>query len=91
MCVLHRCDNPSCVRPTHLFLGTKIDNNLDCRLKGRLPVGEKHYRASITEETVKKMRSMFKRGRRVCEIADLFKLERRNAWQIIHRLRWKHI
>ena len=35
MCVLHRCDNPKCVRPDHLFLGTVADNNADRHAKGR--------------------------------------------------------
>jgi len=42
LCVLHRCDVRLCVNPEHFFLGTKFDNNVDMRLKGRDSRGEKH-------------------------------------------------
>ena len=40
--VLHKCDNPPCVRPDHLFLGTPIDNMLDAKAKGRLNSTKSH-------------------------------------------------
>ena len=50
--VCHTCDNPACVRPDHLFLGTNEENHLDKIAKGRarVPAGEKHWRAVLTEE-----------------------------------------
>ena len=38
-CVLHRCDNPPCCNPAHLFLGSRADNNADMLAKGRKKVG----------------------------------------------------
>lgn len=43
MLVCHHCDNPTCVRPDHLFLGTPLDNRTDCIRKGRNPTGDQHW------------------------------------------------
>jgi DNA-binding transcriptional regulator YiaG len=55
--VLHRCDNPPCVRPDHLFLGTLSDNTQDCLAKGRWKAnpraGSRCHLAKLDEEKVK--------------------------------------
>ncbi len=61
MKVLHRCDNPPCCNPEHLFLGTLSDNIQDCIAKGRYytHLGEKHPRAKLTSSQVKEIRKAF--------------------------------
>lgn len=58
LCVLHHCDNPGCVNPSHLFLGTRADNAIDRDKKGRLsPIrGERNGRAKLTEKEVRAIR-----------------------------------
>ena len=57
--VLHSCDNPPCVRPDHLFLGTQLDNIADREAKGRggAAHGEHHGRAKLTEAQVRQIRA----------------------------------
>jgi hypothetical protein len=65
--VCHRCDNPPCVRPSHLFVGTQKDNIQDCKAKGRMNPykrhGEKNPRARLTREQVAEIRKLYVIGR----------------------------
>lgn len=57
--VCHRCDNPPCCNPAHLFLGTAVENVNDCIAKGRgnRAAGERHRSAKLTPEQVRQIRA----------------------------------
>jgi len=92
--VLHKCDNPSCVRPSHLFLGTQKDNMRDMVLKGRTvnQRGENNRRAKLTEDKVRKIRELYaKRTVNQKVLAKLFNISYQHISNIVNKKRWKHI
>lgn len=84
--VLHRCDNPPCVNPAHLFLGTNHDNVIDRHTKGRsknLDRGERHPKAKLTSALVAEMRSLRTAGWTQIRLAQYFGVSRGNVSKIV--------
>lgn len=82
MCVLHKCDNPPCINPQHLFLGTRGDNNTDRCRKGR------NGNCKLTEEDIKEIRSM---NGTYQEISDHFDMSIGQIWRIKNGESWRHV
>jgi len=92
--VLHHCDNPPCVRPDHLFLGTNLDNTRDKMMKNRhrCPKGSAHGCAKLTEAKVRQIRRLYEHQEGTMQsLADRFKISIGNIHGIIRRYRWKHV
>lgn len=92
MYVCHHCDNPRCVNPNHLFLGTTQDNTRDKTIKGRQTKGEEFWSSKLTEQDILDIRNMpyGNRGdnKRIQLKYNISGVQVRN---IINRKHWKHI
>lgn len=93
MRILHRCDNPPCVNPDHLFVGTQADNVRDMVAKGRnvcVPMpGEKNPQAKLTREQVDLIREMYvPRVVTLRRLADKFGVSEATIHGIVTGKKW---
>lgn len=107
LCVLHNCpsgDNPACVNPSHLFLGTKAENNQDTINKGRYnharhnsesksryERGASHHGAVLTDDIVRNIRSRRDAGESFGLLSKHFGLSVGHVFRIVTRKAWKHV
>ncbi len=89
--VCHHCDNPPCIRPDHLFLGSNSDNQRDASRKGRKPHGEQHPRARLSEQDVLVAFSARRAGIRQATIARFFGVDHETIGSIFRGQNWSHI
>jgi hypothetical protein len=107
MLVCHHCDNPRCVNPDHLFLGTHQDNMDDCGRKGRRRPsagsgwrllrpeqrlrGERIARAKLTPEKVKEIRRRYAAGETLSSLGREFGLSHQGIRSVVLRKTWGHV
>jgi hypothetical protein len=97
--VCHHCDNPPCIRPDHLFIGTAAENIADRDRKGRdrwrLPEfqtrGENHPISKLTDESVRESRALSRSGVSVTELARKFDVSWNTMKKVICRTTWRHV
>ena len=88
--VRHKCDNPPCVNPAHLELGTQADNINDAVKRGRISFGESRKHSKLTELQVLEIRELVK-SRDVASIALEYGVSATNVRSIVKRKTWRHI
>ena len=91
LCVCHTCDNPPCVRPSHLWLGTKAENIKDAAAKGRMLggsvhlTGELHGQHKLSDIEVARMRTIYGQGgHSYRELARMFEVSMTQTARIIN-------
>lgn len=92
--VCHKCDNPKCFNPDHLFIGTQRDNFNDmCNKKRRnIVFGSNHGNTLLTEENILEIRKLWKEEK-LCQrkIAKKFYISQSTTCAIINRKTWSHL
>ena len=91
--VCHKCDNPSCVNPDHLFLGTPQDNMTDKVKKSRQSnlIGSYNPNHKLIEEDIIEIKNLLLSGMKQKEIAQKYNVDRMTIYYIKYNKTWKHI
>jgi hypothetical protein len=92
MFALHRCDNPPCLRPEHLFLGDAAANVADRDAKGRQARGSRTHTAKLTTEDVLAIRRLYEPRQGTYRVlAELFGVSERTVRDVVNRVTWRHL
>lgn len=86
--VCHRCDNPACVNPAHLFVAPPQVNVADMVKKRRVARGEAHSQAKLTWSVVREIRKRSREGETAASIARDLQVDHSATCKIIRRLLW---
>lgn len=89
--VLHSCDNPACVNPAHMRLGTHEDNMNDKIVRSRVPAGESHYHSKATKEQVIEIMRLFSEGKTGKEITDITGLSKGIVYNVKYGKAWSDV
>jgi len=93
LCKLHKCDNPRCINPDHLFTGTVADNNWDRSRKGRnrYQQGERGTKSKLKSNQVTEIRRLCSAGAKQNSVAEQYGVNIRTIWALLTRRTWRDV
>jgi hypothetical protein len=95
LCVCHTCDNPKCVNPEHLFLGTQADNMRDKSRKGRssgkIMLNEENPASKLTQNNVREIRIMRENGETLEVIAKRYNVAIATIHRVLSGITWSNV
>ena len=89
LCVCHTCDNPACVRPDHLFLGTHAENMADGSAKNRIHPGDKDGQAKLNPKQVSVCRHALRLGLTQAFLGECFGVDQSTISDVATGQSWK--
>lgn len=102
----HRCDNPPCCNPAHLYAGTYYENHADKARRGRqrtgdahharahpeiIPRGERHGMAKLNDEAVREIRKSHQEGENYLQISTRLNFHPTTIGLVVRKKTWKHV
>ncbi len=91
LCILHKCDNPACVNPDHLCIGTIYDNVTDRNKKKRTAKGVSIKRSVFNEDQIIEIRNKYKSGIGVYKLSLIYNVTNSAISKIVNFKNWKHV
>ena len=88
--VMHTCDNPLCINPSHLVAGTIKENSHDMLKKGRAPLGN-GGKPKLMEDQVREIKQKLYKGQSLMSIAKEYNVSKKMILYIKQEKKWKHI
>jgi hypothetical protein len=89
--VLHRCDTRACVNPSHLWLGTNVDNMADMAAKGRAMHGPSHVHAKLNAPAVRQIRADYALGCTLASLARRYSVTAQSIRAVVDGETWRHV
>lgn len=89
--ILHSCDNPACVNPAHLRVGTPQENARDSAERARMPRGTRHHNAKLTEDKVSEIKARLKVGGSIAALSQTYGVSEWAIDDIRNSKTWRHV